>query len=50
MDADTFVHEWVNAYNDQDFDRFGTLFTDDVAYTCIPARPSGTPSPAGMLS
>ncbi|MEU2869173.1 nuclear transport factor 2 family protein [Streptomyces olivoreticuli] len=33
-DADKLVHEWVNAYNDQDFGRFGALFTDDVAYAC----------------
>ncbi|MFE0187890.1 nuclear transport factor 2 family protein [Streptomyces sp. NPDC058989] len=32
-DADKLAHEWVNAYNDQDFDRFGALYTDDVAYT-----------------
>ncbi|KOU52643.1 ester cyclase [Streptomyces sp. WM6378] len=33
MNADQFVKEWASAYNDQDFDRFGALFTDDVAYT-----------------
>ncbi|MEV0373755.1 nuclear transport factor 2 family protein [Streptomyces sp. NPDC050636] len=34
MDSNKIVHEWVDSYNDQDFDRFGALFTDDVAYTC----------------
>lgn len=33
MDASTFVDEWASAYNDQDLDRFGALFTDDVTYT-----------------
>ncbi|QDQ15199.1 ester cyclase [Streptomyces spectabilis] len=33
MHAEKFVQEWASAYNDQDFDRFGALFTDDVAYT-----------------
>ncbi|GGU99872.1 hypothetical protein GCM10010211_79080 [Streptomyces albospinus] len=32
-DASELAHEWVDAYNDQDFDRFGALCTDDVAYT-----------------
>ncbi|MGV4930019.1 ester cyclase [Streptomyces sp. BHT-5-2] len=32
-DASELTHEWVDAYNDQDFDRFGALYTDDVAYT-----------------
>ncbi|MFC4517299.1 ester cyclase [Streptomyces ehimensis] len=33
-DANELVHEWVDAYNAQDFDRFGAVFTDDVAYSC----------------
>jgi steroid delta-isomerase-like uncharacterized protein len=33
-DANKLVQEWVDAYNDQDFDRFGALFTADVAYAC----------------
>ncbi|MGA5128355.1 ester cyclase [Streptomyces olivoreticuli] len=32
-DAEKFAHEWVSAYNDQDFSRFGAMYTDDVAYT-----------------
>ncbi|MBF6047029.1 DUF4440 domain-containing protein [Streptomyces sp. NRRL B-1677] len=32
-DAEKLAHEWLSAYNDQDFDRFGTLYTDDVTYT-----------------
>lgn len=31
-DATAFARAWVNAYNDQDFDQFGALYTDDVAY------------------
>ncbi|QHC23337.1 hypothetical protein [Streptomyces sp. GS7] len=40
-DASELAHEWVDAYNDQDFDRFGALYTDDVAYTvrAWPIRP-----------
>lgn len=33
-DVNELVHEWVDAYNHQDFDRFGAVFTDDVVYTC----------------
>ncbi|WP_367136833.1 MULTISPECIES: ester cyclase [Streptomyces] len=33
-DINELVHAWADSYNEQDFDRFGTLFTDDVAYTC----------------
>ncbi|WP_438297617.1 ester cyclase [Streptomyces sp. HUAS TT7] len=32
-DAGKLVQEWADAYNAQDFARFGALFTDDVAYT-----------------
>ncbi|MFD9637284.1 ester cyclase [Streptomyces violascens] len=32
-DADKLVQEWADAYNAQDFERFGALFTDDVAYS-----------------
>ncbi|MGW6526664.1 ester cyclase [Streptomyces venezuelae] len=28
------VQQWADAYNDQDFTRFGALFTDDVTYAC----------------
>ncbi|MEU1378309.1 nuclear transport factor 2 family protein [Streptomyces triculaminicus] len=33
-DAQAIVEAWASAYNDQDFDRFGTLYADDVPYTC----------------
>ncbi|MFD7236404.1 ester cyclase [Streptomyces syringium] len=33
-DINELVHEWVDAYNNQDFNRFGAVFTDDVVYTC----------------
>ncbi|MFD0378314.1 nuclear transport factor 2 family protein [Streptomyces sp. NPDC127112] len=33
-DVNELVHAWADSYNEQDFDRFGALFTDDVAYTC----------------
>ncbi|MEU8546311.1 nuclear transport factor 2 family protein [Streptomyces roseoverticillatus] len=36
MNSTTFVHEWVNAYNNQDFDGFGAMCTDDVTYDCGP--------------
>ncbi|MFI1972462.1 hypothetical protein BLA24_33400 [Streptomyces cinnamoneus] len=36
MNSDTFVHAWANAYNDQDFHRFGELYTDDTTYECGP--------------
>ncbi|MEV4439901.1 nuclear transport factor 2 family protein [Streptomyces sp. NPDC049577] len=36
MNSHKLVHEWANAYNDQDFDRFGELYTDDTAYECGP--------------
>ncbi|MGW1871204.1 nuclear transport factor 2 family protein [Streptomyces mauvecolor] len=32
-DAGKLVQEWADAYNAQDFARFGALFTEDVAYT-----------------
>lgn len=33
-DVNELVHEWVDAYNEQDFERFGAVFTDDVVYAC----------------
>ncbi|WKU48701.1 nuclear transport factor 2 family protein [Streptomyces sp. VNUA116] len=33
-EAKTIVDAWASTYNDQDFDRFATLYTDDVPYTC----------------
>ncbi|PSJ30731.1 hypothetical protein B7P34_01715 [Streptosporangium nondiastaticum] len=33
-EAKAIVDAWASAYNDQDFDRFATLYTDDVPYTC----------------
>ncbi|MFE5587424.1 nuclear transport factor 2 family protein [Kitasatospora sp. NPDC056531] len=32
-DATELARTWVNAYNDQDFEQFGALYTDDVVYT-----------------
>ncbi|MEU1308275.1 nuclear transport factor 2 family protein [Streptomyces cinnamoneus] len=33
-DAHAIVDAWASAYNDQNFDRFGTLYADDIPYTC----------------
>ncbi|MQS16534.1 nuclear transport factor 2 family protein [Streptomyces kaniharaensis] len=32
-DATELARTWVNAYNEQDFEQFGALYTDDVVYT-----------------
>ncbi|MEU5430721.1 nuclear transport factor 2 family protein [Streptomyces olivoreticuli] len=33
-DVNELVHEWVDACNRQDFDRFGAVLTDDVVCAC----------------
>ncbi|GLX19487.1 nuclear transport factor 2 family protein [Streptomyces lavendulae] len=33
-EARAIADAWASAYNDQDFDRFAALYTDDVPYTC----------------